>query len=82
MSEVLYPHVEVKLVGEEGNAFAIMGRVSNAMRRAKVPASVIKEFHDEATSGDYDNLLRTCMKYVSVDRDEDDEDGYDDYDEE
>ena len=80
MSEVLYPHVYVNLVGEDGNAFAIMGHVSRAMRRAKVPTSAIKEFTDEATSGDYDNLLRTCMKYVSVDRDEDDEDK-DDYDE-
>ena len=66
MNEVLYPDVSVKLVGEDGNAFAIMGRVSRAMRLAKISSTIIKEFTNEAMSGDYDNVLQTCMKYVKV----------------
>ncbi len=66
MSEPLFPNVEVQLSGEDGNAFAILGRVQKAMRRAKVSAEDQKAFMDEATSGDYDALLQTCMKWVDV----------------
>ncbi|KKN21636.1 hypothetical protein LCGC14_0923210 [marine sediment metagenome] len=55
----------VKLVGMDGNAFAIIGRVSKALREAGLGHRV-KEFQKEATSGDYDNVLQTAMKYVNV----------------
>lgn len=75
MSEqVKYPQVNVKLVGEDGNAFAILGRVIRAMRKAGLSEKQRSEFTKEATSGDYDHLLVTVMKYVSVD-DADDETG-------
>lgn len=57
--------VQVKLVGEDGNAFAIMGRVIYALRRGG-HAALVAGFMKEARSGDYDHLLRTCMKYVHV----------------
>lgn len=56
----------VKLVGEDGNAFAILGRVNSALRKAGYPKEVIEKFRAEATSGDYNNLLRVCMDYVDV----------------
>ena len=56
--------VKVQLSGEDGNAFFIIGRVQAAMKRKNVPPETIKAFRDEAMSGDYDNVLRTCMKYV------------------
>lgn len=62
-----YPKIHVKLVGEDGNAFSIIGRVLRAMRRGKVPKEDIDAFKKEATSGDYDNLLVTAMKYVTCD---------------
>jgi hypothetical protein len=58
--------VTVKLVGEDGNAFFILGRVSKEMKRNKVPKDVINDFMKEAMEGDYNHLLRTCMKYVNV----------------
>ena len=64
--EPKYPDVKVQLVGQDGNAFAILGRVSGAMQKAKVPKSEIDAFIKEATGGDYDNLLRICMKWVEV----------------
>lgn len=64
---VKYPEVHVQLVGEDGNAFAILGRVSAELRRAGYDHSVIDAFNEEATAGDYDNLLRTVMGWVSVD---------------
>lgn len=67
MSEVKYPEVEVQLTGNDGNAFAIMGAVSKALRRAGVDKVEIDEYVKESMSGDYENLLRTAMKWVSVD---------------
>lgn len=61
-----YPKVRVRLSGEDGNAFAILGRVSGALRKAGVGAAEVRRFYAEATQGDYDALLRTCMKWVDV----------------
>ena len=66
MTEPIYPDVQVQLVGEDGNAFAILGRVSQALRRAG-HGDAVKAFHNEATSGDYYHLLRTCMEWVDCD---------------
>ena len=55
---------KVALVGEDGNAFAIMGRVSKALRRAGADNEYIDKYREEATSGDYDNLLCVTMNYV------------------
>ena len=60
-----FPEVSVKLVGEDGNAFAILGRVQKAMRRAGVEKSDIDAYLKEATSGDYNHLLVTTMNTVS-----------------
>jgi hypothetical protein len=59
--------VSVTLVGEDGNAFAILGRVQRAMRRGGVTQDIIDEYMAEATSGDYNHLLQTTMDYVEVD---------------
>lgn len=64
MSEPLYPEISVEL--EDGNAFAILGNVKRAMQRGGLPKEVIDQFREEAMSGDYDNLLTTCMRYVNV----------------
>ena len=56
--------VKVRLVGEDGNAFAILGRCGAAMRKAGYPRSFIDTFVAEATAGNYDDLLVTVMRYV------------------
>ncbi len=63
---VKYPDVEVQLTGEDGNAFFIIGRVSKALKRAGATAEQVKEFTTDAMSGDYDHVLQTCMKWVSI----------------
>jgi hypothetical protein len=60
------PRPIVKLVGEDGNAFAILGRVLKAMRKAGCSQVHIDAFKSEATSAGYGNLLVTAMKYVEV----------------
>lgn len=64
--EVKYPEVHVQLSGRDGNAFAILGAVQEAMRRAGISVEERNAFYNEATSGDYDNLLRTAMRWVEV----------------
>jgi hypothetical protein len=59
-----YPEVQVQLSGEDGNAFAILGRTTAALRAAGVPQQEIDTYFGEATSGDYDHLLQTTMAWV------------------
>lgn len=59
-----FKKVKVKLVGEDGNSFAIMGRVVRALRRAGHGREVIKAYQNEAMSGDYDHLLTTTLEYA------------------
>jgi len=63
----------VRLVGEDGNAFAILGRVRRAMRQAGWPHEKVQEFLREATAGDYDHLLATVVGYCDEQRDGDDD---------
>ncbi|HUF02446.1 MAG TPA: hypothetical protein VMN35_08480 [Gaiellaceae bacterium] len=64
--DVRYPEVEVELIGHDGNAFSVLGRVSRALREAGVEESEVEEFVAEATAGDYDHLLATVMRWVEV----------------
>ena len=61
-----FPNVHVQLVGQDGNAWAILGRVAKALREDGVPKEQVNEFFAEATSGDYDHLLQTVMKWVET----------------
>jgi len=61
-----YEHVTVRLIDEEGNAFAVIGRVSKALRRGGISESIIEAFRNEATAGDYDHLLRVVTEWVCV----------------
>jgi len=61
-----YPEIEVQLTGQDGNAFAIMGAVSTALRKGGVSKEEINEYTSESMSGDYDNLLATAVRWVSV----------------
>jgi hypothetical protein len=58
--------IEVQLVGLDGNAYAIMGRVMRALRDAGATKAQVDEYQEQATSGDYDNLLRVTSEWVEV----------------
>ena len=57
---------ELKLSGEDGNAFFILGRAKRVAFDDGWSAEKIIKFLDEAKSGSYDHLLQTCMKYFDV----------------
>lgn len=62
-----HPEINVPMVGEDGNAFSILGRVKRIMRRAGIEDQW-DLFYAEATSGDYDQLLRTVMAWFAIDQ--------------
>jgi len=56
----------VKLVGQDGNAFAILGKVKRALIKAGMHEEA-ERYIQEATAGDYSNLLAVTQRYVDVD---------------
>lgn len=61
-----YPNIKVKLVGCDGNAFAILGCCFAAMKKSGLPKSEQDEFYKQATSSDYNNLLATCVQWFNI----------------
>jgi len=61
-----YPHISVTFTGADGNAFALLGLCRRAARQANLPQEEIDAFYAEATSGDYDHLIQTCMRWFTV----------------
>jgi hypothetical protein len=58
-----FPIPGFKLVGMDGNAYAIMGRFQKYARRADVDLIVVKAVLEDAQSGDYDHLLRVFIPW-------------------
>ena len=53
----------LKIIGKDGNAFAILGEARKVALKNNMDWNTIQV---EATSGDYNNLLVTMMKYFEV----------------
>jgi hypothetical protein len=58
--------INVSLIGNDGNAFSVMGAVTKAMSRAGVSKEEQDEYFRQATAGDYNQLLSTTMEWVEV----------------
>ena len=54
----------LRLSGNDGNAFAILGNARKVARQNNMDWEPIQK---EAMSGDYNHLLQTMMKYFDVD---------------
>ena len=65
---------KLKLVGEDGNAFAILGRARVAAKKAGWSKEKISAISEEARSGDYNHLLATMIENFDTDGDDDEED--------
>lgn len=64
MTEKKRPRVH--LLGEDGNAFGILGRCLRALREAGYSQAERDRFTAEATAGDYNELLATAMRWLEV----------------
>lgn len=62
----IYEKISVELTGEDGNAFAIMAKITRALRKGGASDTDIEKYQAESMSGSYDNLLQTAMKWVNV----------------
>ena len=66
VSELKAKKPKVKLTGEDGNVFSIIGRISGALKKAG-QADKAKEFTDKAfAAGSYDEVLQLAMTYCDV----------------
>ena len=66
MTEIKYPHIKVNIIGQNGNAFCILGICQRAMEQAKCTRQEIDAFNEEAKLGDYNHLLATVTNYFDV----------------
>ena len=53
------------LIGVDGNAFSVMGYTAQALKREGL-RDLVGKMREEATAGDYDNLLAVCMGYIDM----------------
>lgn len=58
--------VDLKLTGHDGNAFMILGLAQETAKEAGIDKDLINEYVNEATSSDYNHLLKTTMEYFNV----------------
>jgi len=56
----------VKLTGEDGNAFSILGLTKRALKKAGNSQAVVDAYMEQATSGDYNHLLAVTMQFADV----------------
>jgi len=64
--ETKYPEIVVSMIGEDGNAFSILGRVNRALREHGVSPEECRAFTEEATKATYDDLLNTVQRWVNI----------------
>lgn len=55
--------MKYSLVGVDGNAFMLMGYTAKALRSEGL-GNLIDEMQTKATSGDYNNVICTCLEYL------------------
>jgi hypothetical protein len=55
--------VSLRLVGLDGNAFALLGAFRQAARKAKWTAEEIDAVMNDAKSGDYNHLVATLSSH-------------------
>lgn len=72
---VKYPECTVELTGMNGNAVLVFRKVRKELIRHLVDVkgwdrqdaeSEGNAFQEEAISGDYDNVIATCLRWVNV----------------
>jgi len=61
-----YEKPKVKLIGNDGNAFFILGQVKKAMKKAGASEDELVQYVQEATTGDYNHLLQVSMEYIDI----------------
>ena len=66
MQSIRYPAIQVPLIGRGSNALAVVAAVSRALEQAGVRQEEIANFYDEALSGDYNRVLQTALRWITI----------------
>jgi hypothetical protein len=77
------PKIDLRLLGQDGNAYNVLGLFCNAAKKAQWPADQIELVMNDAMSDDYNHLLAVVMRYCKNpmgEKDSEDEHEYDDDD--
>lgn len=61
---IVFPLPDLR--GPSGNAFSLLGQAHALIKNAGLSPLVYDAFHKEATSDDYDHLLRTLQEWFEV----------------
>ena len=69
------------LVGQDGNAFALMGYTARALKNEGL-GELVSEMQKKATSGDYYHLIAVCDEYIEMANQKAEENGYEDEEDE
>lgn len=64
MDKVVDKTVQMQMLGEDGNAFAIMGQFQREAKRQGWSQQEIDAVLEEAKSGDYNHLLYTIDNHI------------------
>jgi len=56
----------VKLIGEGGNAFSVLGKVILALEEAGYSPEQVNEYKTAAMAGNYDELLHVTLAWIDV----------------
>lgn len=65
------------LVGQDGNAYALMGYTARALKNEGLD-ELVSEMQKKATSGDYYHLIAVCDEYIEMANQKAEENGYND----
>ena len=57
---------KVELIGEDGNAFNVLGICLRVAKKENWSKEKIDEFKTKAMSGDYDNLLMVVSEFFDI----------------
>ena len=57
---------KVKLIGEDGNIFHVLGECTKVLLDHNYDDDYIKDFTDKCMRGDYDQALATIQQYFEV----------------
>lgn len=66
MNDPVYPDIHVKLIGTDSHPMMIVAALTKGLCAGGIERDEINRIMREALSGDYDNVLATCLKYVRV----------------
>lgn len=58
--------MKIELSGPQGNAFYLMGLVDDFGRQLNLNQEKVNKIINEMQSSDYDNLLKTFIKYFGI----------------